>query len=124
MRKHCQRFILSLCYACNGIKIALQYEIHMRIHLFFAVLAVALGWILKINEIEWIYLLLTVTLVLFAELMNTALEANVDLATKKKKYEAKVAKDVAAGAVLITSLNALICGWLLFGPKLLKLAGL
>lgn len=123
MRKHYRKFITSFFYACNGIKIALQYEIHMRIHLVTAILVIGLGFFLKITEMEWIYLLLTITLVLFAELMNTALEANVDLTTKKKKYEAKVAKDVAAGAVLITSINALICGSIIFGPKILGILG-
>lgn len=121
MHKHYRKFLLSLSYALNGIRIALRYEPHMRVHVFFAVLAISTGFFLKINEAEWLYLLMTITLVLFAELMNTALEANVDLATKKKKPEAKVAKDAAAGAVLITSINAVVCGMVIFGPKLLNI---
>lgn len=123
MHKHYRDFLTSLAYALNGIKIAVKYEAHMRVHLFFAFLALMLGFFCRINEAEWLYLLLTITLVLFAELMNTALEANVDLTTKAKKYEAKVAKDAAAGAVLITSINSLICGWIIFVPKIIQIFG-
>jgi diacylglycerol kinase len=118
MHKHYRRFLLSLSYAINGIRIALRYEPHMRVHVIAGFLASLLAFLLKINEVEWIYLLMTITLVLFAELMNTALEANVDLATKIKRPEAKIAKDAAAGAVLITSINALICGIIIFAPKI------
>jgi len=124
MHKHYRKFLISLSYALNGIRLALCYEPHMRVHVFFAILALICGSIFRINEAEWLYLLMTITLVLFAELMNTALEANVDLTTKKQKPEAKVAKDAAAGAVLITSINSLICGLIIFGPKFLKILGL
>ncbi len=121
MYKHYRKFLTSLAYAVNGIRLAIRYEVNMRIHLFFAVLAVSLALFFRISEQEWLHLLLTIALVLFAELMNTALEANVDLATKKHRAEAKIAKDAAAGAVLITSLNALATGWILFGSRILTL---
>ncbi|MDR1996821.1 MAG: diacylglycerol kinase family protein [Candidatus Margulisbacteria bacterium] len=118
MRFHNRRFIRSLGCALNGLRQAVRYEANMRIHLVCAGLAVGAGWILQILPYEWLMLSLTITLVLLAELLNTALEANVDLVTKQKKPEARTAKDVAAGAVLITSLNAVIIGLVIFAPKI------
>jgi diacylglycerol kinase len=119
MHSHYRRFSKSLAYAFYGIKTALHCEPNMRIHLFFGVLAILFGFLLKISEIEWLILMITITLVLFAELMNTALESNVDLVTKTHKAEAKIAKDVAAGAVLIASINAIAIGIIIFGHRLL-----
>lgn len=119
MRYHYRTFIKSLSYAFNGLITAWKYENNMRTHCVLTILAVLLGVTVHLSQLEWLILSLTVTLVLFAELMNTALEANVDLVTKERKPEAKIAKDVAAGAVLVTALNALVVGWLLFGTRLL-----
>ena len=118
MRFHNRRILKSFIYACRGIYQALKYEANMRVHLFAAVSAILCGIFLRILPYEWLMLLLTITLVIFAELMNTALEANVDLVTKQRKPEARIAKDVAAGAVLVTSLNALIIGMIIFLPKI------
>lgn len=112
-----RRIIISFIYAIRGIHQAVKYEANMRIHLLAAVLAVLFGTLLHILPYEWLMLLMTITLVIFAELMNTALEANVDLVTKQRRPEARIAKDVAAGAVLVTSINALIIGIIIFGPR-------
>lgn len=118
MRRHYRTFIKSLGYALTGLRTAWTYEVNMRIHCVCTVLAILCGIFFRLSEPEWLILSLTVTLVLFAELINTALEANVDLVTKEHRPEAKLAKDVAAGAVLITSLNALVVGWIIFGLKI------
>jgi diacylglycerol kinase len=120
MRHHYGNVLKSFSYALCGIRTALHYEANMRIHTVCAILAVSYGLWIKLSATEWIALSLTISLVLFAELINTALEANVDLVTKEHRPEAKLAKDVAAGAVLITSVNALVVGWLLFGNHFLK----
>lgn len=117
MRQHYRTFINSLRYALTGIATAFVFETNMRYHCVATVLVIACGLAAQLTRLEWLILSLTITLVLFAELINTALEANVDLVTKERKPEAKLAKDVAAGAVLITSLNALVVGWLLFGTR-------
>jgi diacylglycerol kinase len=120
MHFHNSGFMRSLYYAFSGIGQALKYEAHLRIHLICAGLAIFAGIYYRLTETEWLILVLTIALVIFAELVNTAVEANVDLVTKAKKAEAKIAKDVAAGAVLVTSLNALIVGFILFSSKILK----
>ncbi len=118
MRTHYRTFVKSLGHALTGIRSAWAYEVNMRIHCLVAMVAIGAGLYVKLAHLEWLMLALTITLVLFAELMNTALEANVDLVTKEHKPEAKLAKDVAAGAVLVTSINALIVAWVLFGLRL------
>jgi undecaprenol kinase len=66
MKKHSRAFIKSLGYALNGIVIAVKYEIHMRIHLLFMIMAVSLGVYFKISSVEWLFLVFTVSLVIFA----------------------------------------------------------
>lgn len=118
MRAHYRTFIKSFGYALTGIHTAWKYEFNMRVHCLLTIIAISAGLLFKLSLLEWLILSLTITLVLFAELMNTAIEANVDLVTKKHRPEAKLAKDVAAGAVLVTSLNALVVAWILFGYPL------
>jgi diacylglycerol kinase len=108
----------SFACALQGIYQAFRQERNLRVHFAAAALAAAAGLVFKLSAGEWAVLLLTLTLVIFAELINTALEANVNLATQKRRPEAKLAKDAAAGAVLFTALNAVLIGLLLFGAKI------
>jgi diacylglycerol kinase len=104
--------------AVQGIFQAFRQEANLRIHFAAAALAATAGFVFKLSAGEWAVLLLAITLVIFAELINTALEANVNLVTKKRRPEAKLAKDAAAGAVLFTTFNAVLIGLLVFGAKL------
>lgn len=119
MRHHKRPFYKSLSYAVRGIVFAIHSEANMKRHLVIALAVTVLGLILKISLMEWIIVSFCISLVIFAELMNTALEAYSDLVTREHRLEAMLAKDTAAGAVLITSLNALIIGSLIFIPHLL-----
>lgn len=116
--KHKRPFYKSLSYALRGILFAVQSEANMKRHLVIALLVTIAGFILAITHLEWIIISFAIALVLFAELMNTALEANVDLVTKERRYEAMLAKDTAAGAVLVTSINAAIIGLIIFIPHI------
>jgi diacylglycerol kinase (ATP) len=82
---------------------------------------VALGFLLQIERDEWLALVLTIALVLAAEGFNTAVEAAVDLASPFYHPLAKIAKDVAAGTVLLTAIASVIVGLILFLPRLLSL---
>ena len=90
----------------------------MQIHCCVAVLVVIFGFLLKISLAEWMVCLLLFALVMSFELVNTALEAVVDLVTLEKKPLAKKAKDAAAGAVLMSAIIAAILGGIIFFPKL------
>jgi diacylglycerol kinase (ATP) len=104
----------SFNYATEGIIHALRTQRNLWIHFAFAVgvfiAAVALG----VTRLELMLLLIAITFVLVAELLNTALEAAVDVASTSFDPMAKLAKDIAAGAVLIAALNAVAVGYLVF----------
>ncbi len=93
----------------------------MHIHLIIAVLVVIFGWILHINLFEWLLCLLCFALVITAEMINTAIENIVDLVSPECHDLAGKAKDIAAGAVLITAIIAASIGLIIFLPKILNL---
>lgn len=101
----------------------LRTQRNMWIHTAFSVGAVAAGLWLRLTPVEWAVIVLTMGLVWTAEFANTALEAAVDLASPDLHPLAKVAKDVAAGAVLVTAGTAVAVGLLIFGPPLLARLG-
>lgn len=100
--------------AMAGILYTCRTQRNMPIHLLMAVLMCTLGFICKITSEEWLWLLLAITLVISSELINTAIEAVVDLTMSKQHPLARIAKDTAAGAVLITAIFAVIVGIYIF----------
>ena len=93
---------------------------NFRLQIVIGLFAVAAGFFFRLNFLEWMMLILTIGLVLIAEMANSSIEAMVDLITKERKQEAKKAKDIAAGMELLASGLAIIIGILVFGPYLLK----
>ncbi|MFN2135349.1 MAG: diacylglycerol kinase family protein [Candidatus Promineifilaceae bacterium] len=108
--------LLSFRYAIEGIGYALRTQHNTWIHFTATVTAFLIAWLLGLPGIEWALLVLTVSLVWVAELINTALEAVVDLSAPDYHPLAKAAKDVAAGAVLVAAIGAVLVGFFLFGP--------
>jgi len=113
--------VSSFRYAFAGVRYLLWTQRNAKIHSAVGLAAVALGVLLGLDRYEWLALLLTITIVLAAEGVNTALEAAVDLASPGFHPLAKVAKDVGAGTVLITAIAAVLVGLVLFLPHLLPL---
>ena len=111
----------TLSYGFNGILYTLKYERNMVIHFLVMILVIIAGIVFKITFVEWGVCFVLFALVLSLELMNTALENVVDLVTEEKKVKAKVAKDAAAGAVLVSAIFAVIIGISIFLPRLLEL---
>lgn len=116
-----RKFIKSVAFAWSGIAYAILNERHMKIHSIAAVLACLLAIAAKLSRLEWLILLIMIALVIGSELINTAIERVVDLASPEKHPIAKIAKDVAAGAVLFFAFAAIIAGIILFGPFLWSL---
>ena len=110
----------SFKYAFEGIKTAFKREPNFRIHVLLAILVLILAGVLKFNIIEWLILAFTITFVITLELLNTVLEAVVNLTSPDISPEAKVAKDVSAGMVLVVSILAVVAGLVLFVPKILS----
>lgn len=113
--------INSFKYAFDGIKTALINEPNFRIHAIASIFAMTLGFYFQISKNDWMILVLTISSVVILELINTSIEAIVDLISPKINPLAKIAKDVSAAAVLISSASAIIIGALIFLPFILKL---
>ena len=111
--------ISSLEFALTGIFTAFKEEKNMRRHVLSALAAIIAGLIFRISATEWLFLLLSIFLVIAFEIMNSAVENVVDLASDYHfSMRAKNAKDMAAGAVLVVSGFAVITGLIIFLPKL------
>ena len=110
--------IESFNYAVEGIIHVLRTHRNMRLHFAAAVIVLVLALILGVSRIELIALLLAISFVLIAEMINSAIEAAIDVATSSFDPLAKLAKDIAAGAVLIASINAVVVGYLVFSGQI------
>ena len=107
----------SFRHAIDGIGSVIRRERNMKIHLTVAGLVVIAGFLFRISMAEWLVCLVFFGLVMGLELMNTALECAIDLVTEDKKPLAKLAKDAAAGGVLIAAVFAAVSGLMIFVPK-------
>ena len=116
-------FWRSFSFAGHGVWHVVRTQRNMRVHLLAASAAVAAGLILRISAVDWACVLSAIGLVLTAEALNTVVEALVDLCTDEFHPLAKIAKDTAAGAVLISSAAALGVGIAVFLPRLLRSPG-
>lgn len=113
---------ISFRYAWAGLSYAFQTQRNFRVHVIVSILVVTLGLVLRLSPVEMSVLGLTIGAVLAMELLNTALESVVDLTVKQTYHElAKIAKDCAAGAVLISALAAVLVAGALLLPPLLSL---
>ena len=111
----------SFYYAFEGLKTAINTEPNFRIHLVMATLALMMGVFLKLSAIEWLVLSFTIFYVITLELLNTVMEAFVNLVSPEYKHFAKVAKDVSAACVLLAAFLSVIVGLVLFLPKIILL---
>ncbi len=104
--------------AINGIIYAVRTQRNMRIHCLAAILILILSLFYDLQRAELLVLFLTISMVIFAELINTAIEEVVDIIVDEFHPRAKIVKDVAAGAVLVTAFNAVVIGYLIFFDKI------
>lgn len=112
-------WIASFGHAASGFANAVRTEAHMRFHLIAAAAVIACASWLRVDRNDWLWLWLAIALVIAAELVNTAVERTVDLATGGASHPlAKAAKDTAAAAVLVTAIFAAIVGVAVLGPPL------
>jgi diacylglycerol kinase (ATP) len=109
-------WVQSANLAIEGIIYAVKTQKHMRYHFYAALSALVLGLVLNITRTEFILLCMAIVLVLVTEMLNTAIEVTVDMISAEFHPRAKIAKDIAAGVVLIASIGALILGYLILYP--------
>ena len=113
-----RKWIESANYAIEGILHAAKTERHLRYHFYAAVLILLLSLILGIPRSEFIAIAIVAIIVLSVEMLNTAIEATVDIIFKEYDNRAKIIKDIAAGAVLTASIGAAVVGYIIFLPYL------
>lgn len=113
-----RRRLKSFIYAFEGWRHVLLTQHNAWIHAAISIVVFALAIWLQLSRVEWSILILTIMVVWMAEFFNTAIEAVVDMTAPEYRPLAKVAKDVAAAAVLVGALGAVIIGLLIMGPAL------
>lgn len=117
------KFIRGFGFAFKGLFYACKTQLNFRVHLFCAAIAITLGWYLKISSAEWLWIILSIGMVLLTEIINTAIELLVDLVSPDYNEKAGHIKDMCAAAVLVTAITALVIGIVIFLPKLIVLFG-
>lgn len=115
-----RKFNRAMGFATQGLISAVKHHRNLRIQIAVGFMVSILGVVTGISILEWMILVLTIGLVIFAELLNTAIEQTVNLATYESRPEAKIAKDTAAGIVLFSSVVSIVIAILMFGPRLFK----
>jgi diacylglycerol kinase len=115
------KFIESFGYAFAGIIYCFRTQRNFRVHIAISLLVTLAGLILGMSWLEWAVVVILMVVVLSAEMVNTMIESLVDLVTETYHPLAKVAKDVAAGVVLLSAIGAAVVGTLIFLPKIIAL---
>lgn len=111
----------STNHGLRGLGVFIKTTHNLWLHLFFTALAIYLGFLLRLNSIEWSIIVFATGLVIIAEAFNTAIEIDIDLTSPNYHPYARDTKDVAAGAVSIATIVAGVIGLLIFLPKVLAL---
>lgn len=110
----------SANFAIEGILHAAKTQRHLRYHFYTAAFVLLLSYILGISRFEFLIITLSVIAVLLAEMFNTAIETVVDIISPEESEKARIAKDIAAGAVLITAFGVAIIGYIILFPYLVE----
>ena len=118
-----QTFLRSFRVAWDGLTDAMRSDRNLRLHALATVMVAGAGWWCRLSRVEWAVIVLSIGLVWTSELLNTAIEAVVDLASPEHHELARIAKDVASAAVLLAAVTAIVVGSLIFGPRLMTFDG-
>ncbi|MBP6230544.1 MAG: diacylglycerol kinase family protein [Paludibacteraceae bacterium] len=118
MKKFLQKQVRSFQNAFRGIGIACVHELHCKVHLLAMTMVIIAGFAFAVTNYEWIALLLCIAIVVCLELVNTSLEHLVDIVSPNIQTQARNAKDIAAGAVLVASIIGIIVASIIFIPKI------
>lgn len=111
-------FIASFVYAFRGLWYALRTQRNARVHVGVAIIVIAAGIFFHLSAVEFAVIFVAITGVFIAEMFNTVFELCIDLASPEYHPLAKIAKDMAAGAVLLYAMLSIVIGVFIFGPHL------
>ena len=113
-----KKFIRGFYFAFSGLAYAFKTQLNFRVHCAAVVITCLLSFYLNLNSSEWLWMVAAMALVLITELMNTSIEALVDLVSPQYNKKAGIAKDVAAAMVLLSAIAALLIGIIILLPKM------
>ncbi|MGH4139329.1 diacylglycerol kinase [Clostridium sp.] len=113
-----KKLVDSFNYAIEGIIYSIRTQRNMKIHMIVTILVLTATFFFDLSKVELMILTITITLVIVAEMINTAVECAIDATTNFYHPLAKIAKNVAAGAVLVTAINSVLVGYVIFWDKL------
>ena len=113
--------LIGFSFAWNGLKELIKSERNFKIHLLVAMLTIFAGFYFDLLLMEWAILILVIGLVLITEMINSAIEKMIDYLKPEIHPSAKIIKDIAAGAVLLSAIISVIIGLILFLPKIIML---
>jgi diacylglycerol kinase (ATP) len=113
-----KKLVDSFNHAIDGVIDTVRTQRNMKIHLIAALVVLVACFCFDVSKVEFLILAVTITMVISAELINTAIEATIDMTTNYYHPLAKIAKNAAAGGVLITAINAIVVGYVIFWDKL------
>lgn len=118
MKTKIDSLLKSFVFSFNGIKFGIKNERNMRIHICATVLVTYFAILFKLSSIEYAILFLTMGFVMSAEMLNTSIETIVDIGVESYDNLARIAKDIAAGSVLISAMSSVVVAiFLFFKPK-------
>ncbi len=112
--------INSFAAALNGIVKSMRQEFHLRLHGLAMVIVLFLGFYKQVSNTEWMFLIICMSSVVALEIVNSAIERLSDRVTTKSDPLIKLAKDMAAGAVLVASISSVVIGCIIFIPKFIN----
>lgn len=113
-----RQWVRSANFAIEGILHAARTQRHVRYHFFSTAAVLLLSYVLGVSRIEFLIIALSVIAVLLAEMFNTAIEALVDILSPEFREKARIAKDIAAGSVLVTAFGVAVIGYVVLFPYL------
>ncbi len=119
--RNLNRHKISFRHAIDGIKYTLRTQPNLSIHFTIAFIVIITGILLGLSSLEWLVIMFTIMWVIVSEMINTSLESMVNLISKEHSLEAKIAKDVAAGMVLIGAIGSVTVGFVIFMPHIAAL---
>lgn len=119
MKETVRKHTISMKHAIDGLLWAYKTQPNYRVHVFILLVVIAAGIFFNVSYVEWLVLTLTIMLGLIIETLNTAIESTTDAITREWKEEIKIAKDVAAAAMLTHAIGAIVIAAIIFIPKML-----
>jgi len=111
----------SFKYAIRGLKEVIKSERNAKIHIFLAFLAIVSSIILRVGVLEFLFVFLSIVLVIFAEIVNTAIEKTLDLISQENNHAIQITKDMMAAAVLLTAIGAIVVAGIVFIPIIIEI---